>query len=118
MARLQQMAEEDPDCLPLLDGADLMSTVMSVWQRSRLHLLGSRAFTANLLSVPLDGSGDHLGSEECRRFWRDLDMPLWREQAKDDVRAEWEAGRLPLTFDSYVKLCRCVCIIRKSCMVV
>ena len=104
MARLQLMADEDPDCLPLLDRCDLMSTLLSVWQRSRMHLLGVRAFEENMLNLPLDGSGDERGSEECRRYWHDLQMPRWRAQAIADVRAEWAAGRLPLHYETYLKL--------------
>mgnify|MGYP007078307128 CR=1 FL=1 len=104
MARVQLMADEDPDCLPLLDRGDLLPALLSVWQRSRMHLLGVRAFTENMLNLPLDGSGDERGSEECRRYWQDLQMPRWREQAIADVRAEWQAGRLPLDYETYLKL--------------
>ena len=66
--------------------------------------LGVRAFEDNMLNLPLDGSGDERGSEECRRYWHDLQMPRWRAQAIADVRAEWAAGRLPLHYETYLKL--------------
>ena len=69
-----------------------------------MHLLGVRAFDENMLNLPPDGSGDERGSEECRRYWHDLQMPRWCAQAIADVRAEWAAGRLPLHYETYLKL--------------
>ena len=68
------------------------------------YLLGVRSFQENMLSLPLDGTGDEKGSEECRRYWHDLQMPAWRAQILAEVEASWNAGEIPLTFESYQKL--------------
>ena len=101
---LMKIAEENDARCPSLDRTTLMSILVSVWQNSRLHLATCRGFQDNMFTLALDGTEDHLGSEECRKYWDELKMSAMREQAMADVKAAWDAGDLPLTFESYTSL--------------
>ena len=90
--------------VPVLDRTTLMSFLVSIWQQSRHHLCTCKGFRNHMFTIALDGSEDHLGSEECLGYWRELDMPSLREQVMTDVRDEWKARRLPLCFESYQSL--------------
>ena len=82
----------------------MMSILTSVWQRGSLHLATARGFRDNMFTLALDGSEDHLGSEECRKYWSECDMNSMRKQVLADVEDAWKAGELPLTFESYQSL--------------
>ena len=101
MSALLKMADEDPEGLPRLSRSYLVSVVLAIWQRGRMHARGSKGFRDNMFTLALDGTEDDCGSEECRGYWAELDMRTLRAQAMEDVKAVVDTGELPLSFDSY-----------------
>ena len=104
MNLLMRIAEDNDTRVPVLDRNIMMSILISVWQRSNLHLATAKGFRDNMFTLALDGTEDHWGSEECRKYWRECDMKSRRKQVLADVEHAWEAGELPLTFESYQSL--------------
>ena len=101
MTALLEIMDEDPGGLPVLNRDFLLSTVVSIWQSSQMHVTASKGFRGNMFTLALDGSEDSLGSEECRSYWQELNMSKLRSEALEQVSAAVADGGIPLTYESY-----------------
>ena len=101
---LMRISEDNDDRVPVLDRTTMMEILTSIWQRSQVHLATCRGFRDNMFTVKLDGTEDHLGSEECKGYWSECNMKEMRRQVLADVEDAHKAGDLPLTFESYMSL--------------
>ena len=89
-----RISQDNNACVPCLSRTALMSIVTTIWQKSRLHLATCKGFRDNMFTIKLDGTEDHLGSEQCQKYWSDAHMKEMRELIMADVKDDWERGEV------------------------
>lgn len=86
--------------IPVADAPSRIDMFADVWQDRDMHLHAAAGYKKTGLTNALDGSEDHLIVREAGDFWRTLDMDKRRTRALVDVKTEFDAGRLPWTYDA------------------
>ena len=82
--------------VPKLSHEQIIDCMSEVLADTALHLEAAKAYKKTGATNDLEGKEDHLIVREAAQFWNDPDdpMPRLRSTVLDDVRVEWEAGRL------------------------
>lgn len=94
--------EVNPGRLPSTSHQTVMDRALESWHTVN-HESCTKGFVANGICGALDGSEDHLLTEEVRPFWTQLDMPARREKVLQEVRDKVREGELT-RFEDYGKL--------------
>jgi hypothetical protein len=89
----------DPRGCPKRSRAQCVDDLAACWRRPDMHLTALAGWKSNLIMVALNGTEDHMGSQEMLGFWTELGMSAQRREVIDEVCRECEAGRLEWTYE-------------------
>ncbi len=100
MAFLAEMMDLNPAGLPLMSRCDCTRELCAIYGNPALHAKVARAGTRdNMFTLPLDGSGKHLGNPKLRELWDELEMDKWTRHIVADLNRSNAARRLEWTLD-------------------
>ena len=100
MAFLAEMMDLNPAGLPLMSRCDCTRELCAIYGNPALHAKVARAGTRdNMFTLPLDGSGKHLGNPKLRELWDELEMDKWTRHIVADLNRSNADRRLEWTLD-------------------
>ncbi len=91
--------EQDPHGCPYRRADDCLLDLVACWEDEALHLAALKGWKANMIVNALDGSEDHLASQEMAQFWAETNMDTVRKGIVNEMTHEFEAGRLQWAFE-------------------
>ena len=83
-----------PHAVPSFSRQDVFDRSMQTWAQTSTGVDGRKEWVQNACLNALNGSEDGLIARDLLPLWLSIDMPALRDQLRDEIQAEVQAGRL------------------------
>ena len=93
-AEAQRQLRLRPGKMPSFSRQNVHDRSLEAWDESAVGVDGRKEWIQNACLNALDGSEDGLIGKDLLPLWLSLGMPALREQLREEIRSDVEAGRL------------------------